>query len=81
MMDNQNEQNSPFQDGWLIERFINETSVYLTVSDGAFNWTTDLNKALRFKRRQDCEMLSEIIGEDVDRIAEHSWSGGPVNEY
>ena len=60
--------------GWLIESIKDGGIKYLTVPpDGVFGWTEDSLKAIRFCRREDAEMVATLIGEDVDKIAEHLW--------
>jgi len=55
---------------WLIER---DGFGYLSVEHEQFKWTEDVNKAIRFCRREDAEMIGEIVLEDCDRIVEHMW--------
>ena len=57
--------------GWLIE---SETGLlYLTVVNGALDWTPDHMEALRFARRVDAERFMAIV-QGAGRVAEHSWS-------
>lgn len=66
--------------GWVIERaeYLNPGSgpYYLTVGEmDMFDWTPDSLLAIRFARRQDAEMVSRILDDDVGKIAEHMWCG------
>lgn len=58
--------------GWLLEK-MREGSVWYVTVDQLLTWTADPNKALRLARREDAEMLSEIV-DDCERIAEHEWT-------
>lgn len=57
--------------GWLVEngkpnteyRYLDETGIY---------WTADVNKAIRFARREDAEMFA-AGDEEAWRIVEHMW--------
>ena len=56
---------------WVLEK--TETEVkYLAIENGCWVWTLDVSKALRVSRREDADVLAEIV-EDTDRVAEHEW--------
>ena len=59
--------------GWCIERGEASAPFYLTVSSGLFDWTQDNGKALRFSRREDADAVASVIGDEVERVAEHGW--------
>ena len=59
---------------WLIEK--GSPATYLSVESGFYKWTEDVNKAIRFCRREDAEQIGEIMLDDVDRICEHLWHTG-----
>ena len=63
---------------WLVERGDSGPPRYRTMEQGSIVWTDDVNKALRFARRQDAEMF---CADDADawRVAEHMWTG-PAEE-
>ena len=65
--------NSTTEFAWLIERGTSSTTLYLSVHKDLFDWTSDQNKAIRFPRREDAEMVARVIGDEVERIAEHGW--------
>jgi hypothetical protein len=58
--------------GWLLEKQDQGANWFIGVIDGMLGWTTDPNKALRLKRRDDAEAIA-IICEDAERISEHLW--------
>lgn len=59
---------------WLIERHDTSPITYLYY-DGFFQWTPDANKALRFARREDADMVGGEAPDGVAvRILEHIWS-------
>ena len=62
---------------WLVERGDSGPPRYRTMEQGSIVWTDDVNKALRFARRQDAEMF---CADDADawRVAEHMWTGPAV---
>ena len=57
---------------WLIEHGENPAK-YLSVENEQYKWTEDVDKAIRFCRREDAEMIGEIVLEDCDRICDHMW--------
>ena len=61
--------------GWLLEKMLEGQIWYVTVNQ-VLTWTDDVNKALRLARREDADMLAEII-DDCERIAEHEWVDQP----
>lgn len=61
------------ENAWLLERNTTpEGPEYLTVASGGFSWTTDNLKALRLARREDADLLAEIM-DDCQHIREHQW--------
>lgn len=58
--------------GWLIEDGSNFPQ-YLTAENGLFAWTFLNDKAIRFSRREDAEMVAAVIDEDAWAIVEHMW--------
>lgn len=67
----------PRETAWLVERGDSGPPRYRTMEQGSIVWTDDVNKALRFARRQDAEMF---CAEDADawRVVEHMWTGPAV---
>lgn len=61
---------------WLVENAKNEYLYY----DGFFQWTPDVNKALRFARRADAEMVA-AEGEDAWYVREHMWCAPPAPQF
>ena len=60
--------------GWIIEN--EDPPVYHTISgDHDEHWTSDVNKALRFARKEDAEAYIDHVGWTVPpiRAAEHMW--------
>lgn len=63
------------QTAWLIEggAVIGNPAKYLSVENEQYLWTKDVDKAIRFCRRDDAEMISEIVIEEAYKITEHTW--------
>jgi hypothetical protein len=57
--------------GWLLEKMHEGGIWYITV-DQVLTWTTDPLKALRLARREDANMLAEIV-DDCEKVSEHQW--------
>jgi hypothetical protein len=57
---------------WLIEQGVNPCK-YLATEIGIYKWTEDVEKAIRFSRKKDAEMIAQIIDDDCDRICNHIW--------
>lgn len=67
--------------GWLIEK--DDPPVYHLIKydfDYDEHWTPDVNKALRFARREDAQAYSDHIGwtSPPVRIVEHMWPAPKV---
>ena len=64
---------------WLIEggSVIGNPAKYLSVKHEQYIWVKDVDKAIRFCRREDAEMVSEIVIEDAYRLTEHMWMDDP----
>lgn len=59
--------------GWLVEDSRNNGLIkYRTMDQEGIHWTEDVNKAIRFARREDAEMFADG-DEDAWHIAEHIW--------
>lgn len=64
--------------GWLIEhRNQNPQPRWRTFDDGAWGWTTDSTKAIRFARKIDAEAFAGIDPSDVT-CTEHMWCDVPA---
>jgi len=58
---------------WLVEKTIKGCLHYLYVPcTGLLDWTPSNSKAIRFARREDADMMCNLV-EDADRVAEHVW--------
>lgn len=65
--------------GWLIEK--DDPPVYcLLTGDYDEHWTPEVNRALRFARREDAQAYSDHIGwtSPPVRIVEHTWPDTPI---
>lgn len=61
------------QIAWLCERGGNGPNRYVCIDpSGFFDWTEDVNKALRLCRREDADAVAAIV-DDCWRVAEHQW--------
>lgn len=61
------------QTAWLCERGGDGPTRYVCVDpSGFFDWTEDVNKALRLCRREDADAVAAIV-DDCWRVAEHRW--------
>lgn len=40
---------------------------------GLFDWDADINKAIRFCRKEDANMVAGVIGGDAEQIIEHEF--------
>jgi len=57
--------------GWLVENGkVGADLRYRTMESGQIVWTQDVDKAIRFVRRQDAEMFA-FEDEDAWKIEEH----------
>lgn len=56
---------------WLVEDG-GTPARYRTMDESGIHWTDDVNKAIRFARRDDAEMFS-AGDEDAWRITQHMW--------
>ena len=75
MKNNKGEEVAP-EHGWLIERDIENKTVYVSVENELFTWTTDSTLAIRLSRKEDAERLAKVIDYELsgyDRVAEHQW--------
>ena len=59
--------------GWIVEGWMMNSGVprFRTIHQGMITWTTDLNEALWFARREDAESFAAADME-VWRVVEHT---------
>ena len=60
---------------WLVERPGANGPLYHSVTEtGVYDWTPDVNKALRFARRVDADSVAGMFLMETDaRAVEHGW--------
>lgn len=64
---------STHENAWLCERGDNGPTRYVCIDPlGFFDWTEDVNKALRLCRREDADAVATIV-DDCWRVSEHRW--------
>jgi hypothetical protein len=62
------------ESAWLVEKTVNGFPHYLYASClGLFEWTPVNSKAMRFSRREDADMICNVV-EDAEKVAQHVWT-------
>jgi nitroreductase len=61
------------ESAWLIERHIGGVLYYWTGRPKIGEWSTDVNDARRFSRREDASCMLTWHCDDIGRAVEHLW--------